>query len=566
MPAAAAMPAAPAMPAAVVVAAVAIAAALFAAWPGSATAATHRGWTGAGIVRARGGRYLTDAFGRRLQLHGANVVGKCGGGAVATAAAGAPCIGPPRGHHLAYVLSPTAADPGRRFTAADASALARLGFNVVRLGVIWEGLEPGPPGARANDPRYCAPHRRGRRFPPLGRANPYDPGAVSAYLRRTDRIVRLLSLAGLRVIIDMHSDVYGSVFFTAQGATPWNGEGAPAWATCTGGAPFIAPPGWGSAWYSPAVQTAIHHFFANDVRGDLQGQYARVWQAVARHYRGDSEVIGYDVYNEPHDFLASDFDAELQCDYGGRAREPASCAAARPQALHDGLIGALQAADPTHVVLFEPSGATNYGAPETIGIGEPLRFPRLALAFHVYGAVPAQLLQTLHERNRTRTDQRHGPAWVMDEFGATDDGTLVAGVADAADAMNLSWMYWSAMQLHDPTPGTAAEGLLDPRSRRPTPALAQATAVPYPWATAGVPGPQSYDRATGTFRYRYRVARAVRAPTEIELPPYSYRSGYAVKVTGARVVSRRNATLLKLRARRRATRVMVTVRRRVRRR
>jgi endoglycosylceramidase len=132
-----------------------------------------------------------------------------------------------------------------------------------------------------------------------------------------------------------------------------------------------------------------------------------------------------------------------------------------------------------------------------------LRFPRLALAFHVYGAVPALLRQTLRERDRTRTDQPGGPAWIMDEFGASNNAPASAGVVNFADAMNLSWAYWSVMQLHDPTGGDAFEGLLDQGTRQPYPDLAQALALPYPWATAGGPGPQSFDRVTQTYRYRY---------------------------------------------------------------
>ncbi len=522
--------------------------------------AAGRGWADAGIVQAHGGPYLADALGRRLELHGANVVGKCGGGAIDTGAAGSPCVGPAQGPRLAFVLSPAAADPGRRFTAADARTLVALGFNMVRLGVIWQGLEPGSRRVGINDPRYCAPHRRGTPFPRLGRADPYDPAAVRAYLRRTDVIIALLAHAGIRVIIDMHSDVWGSAFAYDKGATPWNGEGAPPWATCTGRHRFQPPPGWGDGYLSPAVQTAIHHFWANDVRADLQGQYARIWQAVALHYRGDPDVLGYEIYNEPNDFLVKHFDPELECDYGGPKHEPKSCAESRPDALPAGLIGAVQAADPTHVVLFEPSGATDFGTPETIGIGEPLRFPRLALAFHVYGAIPAQLRQTLHERDLTRTDQDGGPPWVMDEFGASNNSSLSAKTVDYADRMNLSWAYWAALQFHDPTGGAASEGLLDQRTRRPYPGLAQAMAVPYPWATAGRPGPESYDRATRTFRYRYTVDRSIKAPTEIEVPRYTYPSGYTVRVNGARVVSAAGASLLELRARPHAARVTVNVR------
>ena len=518
------------------------------------------GWTNAGIVQARGGAYLTDAVGRRLELHGVNLVAKCGGGARATTAAGAPCVGPAQGPRLAYVLSPAASDPGRRFTAADARTLARLGFNIVRLGIIWEGLEPGRATVVPNDPRYCDPHRRGTSFPSLGSADPYDPATVRAYLARTDKIVALLARAGIRVVIDMHQDAWGSAFYYATGATPWNGEGAPPWATCTGRTRFTLPITWGDVYGVRAVQTAIHHFWANDVRADLEGQFARVWQAVARHYRDDADVIGYEVTNEPNDFLSRRFDAELQCDYGGPVHEPRSCAASRPAALRDGLIGAIQAVDPTHVVLFEPSGASNYGASERIGITEPLRFSGVALAFHVYGSVAAQLRQTRKERDHTRTDQPGGPPWIMDEFGASNNASASAETVSLADDANLSWAYWEAFQLHDPTAGGPEEGLLDEQTRRPYPAMARALAVPYPWATAGRPGRQSFDRATLTFRYSYAVARAINAPTEIELPPYTYSRGYTVRVTGARIGSRRDAPVLQLLADRRATEVTLTVR------
>jgi len=539
----------------------AVAIALPAALPGTARAsATGGGWAGAGIVQAPGGTYLTDAFGRRLELHGVNLVAKCGGGARPTPAAGTPCVGPAQGPRLAFVLSPAARDPARRFTAADARTLAALGFNTVRLGILWEGLEPGPASAGPNDPRYCSPHRPGAPFPSLGGADPYNPATVRAYLARTDRIVALLAGAGIRVVIDMHQDVWGSAFSYAKGRTPWNGEGAPPWATCSGRRPFKLPTSWGDAYEAPPVQRAIHHFWANDVRADLQGQFGRVWQAVARHYRGDPDVLGYEIVNEPNDFLTRRFDSELQCDYGGPVHEPRSCAAGHPTALPDGLIGAIRAADPDHVVLFEPSGATGFGAPETIGIAEPLRFAGLALAFHVYGSTTRQLRQTIRERARTRTDQPGGPAWIMDEFGASGNAPAAARTVSLAGGVNLSWTYWAAFQMDDPTAGDPFEGLLDDRTRRPNPAKVTALAIPYPWATAGRPGGQTFDRRTLKFTYSYAVAPEIHAPTEISVPADIYRHGYRVRLAGARVVSGRDASVLELQADGSGERVGVTIR------
>jgi endoglycosylceramidase len=526
-----------------------------------AAAAGADGWAGAGTVQAKGGPYLTDAEGRTLQLHGVNLVAKCGGGSVDMPVAGTPCVGPAQGPRLAYVLSPDAADPGRRFTAGDARTLAQLGFNVVRLGIIWEGLEPGPRDARINDPHYCAAHAPGTPFPRLAHGtDPYDPATVRAYLARTDRIVHLLAHAGLRVIVDMHSDAYSSAFFNAKGGTPWNGEGAPVWATCTAGARFRPSPGWGGFYLLRPIQIAMHHFFANNVRGDLQGQYARVWQAVASHYRGNGNVLGYEIYNEPNDYLVKQLDPELQCDYGGPLSEPRSCAVNHPNALPHGLIGAIQGADPTHVVFYEPSGNTDFGARETIGMAEPLRFPRLALAFHTYGDIPTQLAQMATARAKTHTGQPGGPAWILDEFGASNNDALSGATVGHAETDNLSWAYWAGMQLNDPTGGQAYEGLLDQTTRQPYPNQARAMSVPYAWATAGTPGAQSFYRPAQTYRYRYTVDPKVHAPTEIEIPSYTYPLGYSVKVTGARVISPANAALLTLSADHGATTVSVTVR------
>jgi endoglycosylceramidase len=523
---------------------------------GAASARAATGWLAAGIVRAPGGPYLTDALGRRLQLHGVDLAAKCGGGAVPTRAPGSPCVGPSRGPQPAFVLSPTASDPGRRFTAADAATLARLGFNVVRLGIVWEGLEPGPRGVGPNDPAYCRAHAAGTPFPALRSADPYSAAVLSAYLARTDRIVSLLAHVGIRVVLDMHQDAWGSAFSNPAGPAPWNGEGAPAWATCTNGQKFAAPVLWSNAYFDPAVQAAVHNFFSNDVRGDLQGQFARVWQAVARHYRDDPNVIGYDIYNEPSDFAIANFDPELECDYGGPAHEPRSCRRSGAQTLRDGLIGAIQEADPSHTVFYEPPVLTDFGQPETIGIAEPLRFDRIALAFHMYGDPATQLPLVARERAATVTDQPAGPPSIMDEFGSTNDAASIAATVNVAGSADLSWSYWSGMQLHDPT-GRPYEGLVDQRTRRPYPPSARALAVPYAWATAGTPGSESF--MASVYRYSYRVARRIRAATEIVVPRYSYPRGYRVRVRGAAVVSAPNAPLLELQASRGARTVTVAV-------
>jgi hypothetical protein len=150
----------------------------------------------------------------------------------------------------------------------------------------------------------------------------------------------------------------------------------------------------------------------------------------------------------------------------------------------------------------------------------------------------------------------------MGEFGASNNFPLTASTVALAGASNLSWSYWSALQLDDPTAGGAYEGLLDQLTRKPIAAQAQALAVPYPWATAGTPGAQAFNPRTGKFTYSYDLTPSIAAPTEIMLPKYVYPHGYAARVRGANVVSARGATMLKLSARRGVRRVRITVTRR----
>ena len=212
-----------------------------------------------GYVRALGGPFLTDASGRVMILHGVDAVEK----------------------RAPYVLYP---DPGKpwNFSSADAARIASLGFTVVRLGLEWQGLEPGTAGPNA--PSICTPGRPG---------NPrqLDMATLDAYLAHVHQTVDLLAEHHIYTLLDMHQDIYSRVF---------GGDGAPPWAVCTNGLPVVHPPGrWSRVYATAALNAAFGNFWTNDVVGNLQGQYDEVWRLVAKSFRNDPWVIGYDLFNEP---------------------------------------------------------------------------------------------------------------------------------------------------------------------------------------------------------------------------------------------------------------------------
>lgn len=141
--------------------------------------------------------------------------------------------------------------------------LKQWGFNVVRLGVIWDGLEPLP--------------------------GTFD----FAYIERLRTVIHLAHQADIYVFLDMHQDLFSVQF----------GDGAPAWATITDGFTYEPYPLWSDAYlHNEAVQRAFDHFWNNDMAPDgvgIQEHYALAWRKLAEELGREANVIGYDLMNEP---------------------------------------------------------------------------------------------------------------------------------------------------------------------------------------------------------------------------------------------------------------------------
>ncbi|MEC0241208.1 cellulase family glycosylhydrolase [Paenibacillus dokdonensis] len=138
------------------------------------------------------------------------------------------------------------------------------GFNVIRLGLIWDGVEPVP--------------------------GVYDDD----YLGRIKQQIRWAEQHGIYVFLDMHQDLYSSLY----------GDGAPAWATLPDGLPHVTGSLWSDAYLeSPAVNRSLDHFWANASAADgigLQDHYAEMWKHAAAFFADCPNIIGYDMMNEPY--------------------------------------------------------------------------------------------------------------------------------------------------------------------------------------------------------------------------------------------------------------------------
>src|SRR5436190_1677652 len=329
------------------------------------------------------GRWITDSGGRVVILHGINMVYKR----------------PP--------YEPAAVG----FGADDAALLERNGFDTVRLGAIERGVEPQP---GRYDPRYIVE------------------------MRSTER---MLARRGIFSLIDFHQDLYNERF---------GGEGWPDWAVLDDGLPSD-PVGFPLTYVtSPGLNRAFDNFWANDAGPGavrIQARYAAAWARVARSFRRDRGVLGYDLLNEPWPGTAfSD------------CRQTAGCPAFDRGSLtpfYRRVIRAIRGVDQEHIAFYEPHVLFNTGAKTNIpalGLG-PTGF-----SFHVY-CTPGLVVGAPRDcadnestvfANADTHSMQTGDALLLSEYGATDDLATLTRIAEDADRHMVSWQEWHYCGCRDP--------------------------------------------------------------------------------------------------------------------
>lgn len=396
-------------------------------------------------------RWFLDATGRVAILHGTNMVRK---------------LAP-------YTLSSVG------FGADDADAIARAGWNTVRVGFAWKAFEPVP--------------------------GEYDID----YLADLAGTVRLLNRRKIHVLFDAHQDMYNERF---------NGQGLPDWATFSDGIPATPNCGFPLKYFFMAsMWRAWDHLWANDVvdaRGRTLWQaYAQMWRKVALEFRDDPYVFGYDLINEP--FPGSDY---LTC-ANPVAGCPKDAVLERFQAT---AARAIRAVDPYTTIFYEPWVTYDFGAGSSVGnpVGRNAGF-----SFHSYcllaqpglPVVPAseagcQVLENLPLQSANRRRQAYQGAPLLSEFGATDDVGILDRVADNADRHMMSWQHWAWYGADVSAPRDNESIVVDP-AKPPTGAnlhraKLDALVRPYPQLVAGTPTAYSYDAATRSFSLSYSTLRA----------------------------------------------------------
>nr|WP_203634980.1 cellulase family glycosylhydrolase [Streptomyces sp. SID10815] len=403
---------------------------------------------------------LTDRYGRTLTLRGWNVEDKAHRGDQALTAV----------------------------TERDFRDLRAKGFDFARLLVFWDDLEPRPG-------RYS-----------------------QEYLRRIGRVLDWAARYDVRVVIDMHQDVFGPAF---------GHRGVPAWATRTDSLPFTAhPDDWFAEYFEPAVQRAFTHLYED---ADLRRAQARAWQVLAARFARHPAVLGYDLINEPMGEV--------------RGNEDLATAARRIERdqltpMYNRLADAVRSADPDAWLFVEPTPIVGEGVPTGLG---RIDDPKVVYAPHFYNTAmeagadydPAAGWIPAYEAAVTRYPKEYGVPVVVGEWGPLNSG-LPNMNRFYREAMASLGRYSSGWAGYVWCRGGGYCALDATGALRPNKEL---TAEPYAEAVAGTVRSASYDAARGVYRLTYTAALRGSRTTELSLPPGRWR----ISVVGRATVRREAA-------------------------
>ncbi len=243
--------------------------------------------------------WIADPYGRTVLLRGANSEGledeawrsDPRGVAMINPVDPAAYVGkcPPNSNEVAPPLCEVEAGKGRyaQSSAYDAqndfAQMRQRGFNIVRLALSWSQLEPTPGNYK------------------------------TLYLEQVAQVVTWAKEQGVYVLLDMHQDQYGRSIQAdpakpcAQGTDPGGGfDGAPAWAAMNDGRPSCQS--FGQSVLNAAVSASFDNFWKNTevpvAQGDapgkgLQDHWIGAMAALARRFKDEPAVIGYEIINEP---------------------------------------------------------------------------------------------------------------------------------------------------------------------------------------------------------------------------------------------------------------------------
>merc|ERR1712038_104104 len=335
---------------------------------------------------------IVDSHGRERFFHGTNVVFKTD----------------------PFIPITTHFDARYSFSVEDAQLLASMGYNTIRLGVLWAGLEPVE-----------------------GEYN-------MTYLDMVEEIVVMAGERGIYSLLDMHQDAFNAKFC---------GNGVPDWAAKPKKENFPYPLevqydvdenghpsredcekiSWPNYHFSHSLSEATGRLYDN--YEGLLDQFALFWGKVAEIFGENDYILGYEIVNEP---------------WCGDVYEdptlliPGIADTRYLQPMYDLVNSEIRKHDSEHLIFFESVTWEIVGLGETIGFTHPPGGDdfknRSVLSFH--NCVKTDVTSDEDYYNfRLNEIKRLGIAGFVTE--TNNNGHDVFPLLDRIAEFGYSWHHWA---------------------------------------------------------------------------------------------------------------------------
>ena len=381
--------------------------------------------------------------------------------------------------------------------------LQSWGFNVVRLGMMWSGVETGP----------------------------YEVN--NTYLSIMDGIIDSLGKRGIYVILDMHQDVLSSKFNSYDGAPLWLVNSLPKTKHAYPWPLKKKPSNWEENYIAYAVGEAFENIY-NNASGAVD-HLIFFWKTVAKRYGQKYNVLGYELINEP--WPGNTYADPLLFLPGNAGSE-------HLLPLYDKLASAIDQVDNQTMIFYEPvtwgmilTGKTLGSGFSHVPGGDKMR-ERAVFSYHYYcwfagsydkNPFPAWLRALCDHlffphviESVAKDTSATGGGMFLTEFGlcnanAPKNSTEYQeclSVLSTTDMAGLSWTYWdSEFYLSNGSVNTENVKLF---SR------------PYPMALEGQLLLSQFDSASKVYTLNYLPKE--NSTTYIYVPAIHYPNGFNVTI------------------------------------
>jgi endoglycosylceramidase len=350
----------------------------------------------------------------------------------------------------------------------DFAQMRSLGYDVIRLNLSWSLIERSP--GRIDD----------------------------RYIDRVAQVVGWARRAGIYVILDMHQDAWSKYLYSTSAdhcTSPYQPirgfDGAPKWASIHT-RPVCALNG--TRELDPAVEEdagkLFHDASASDGVG-LREHFISAVAALARRFRGDPTVAGYDLFNEPSIFGVGGTDASVLLPFYAK------------------VIGGVVNRVPGFRQLFfiEPDVSRDVTdrSDITVAWSRYSRYRNVVYEPHVYTRTftPRSFPMDGGYRSAIADAKHLGlPVWIG-EFGCnpSEDRTVLRAHYQEQDMLGLGGALWLWKENANDTNRSVFWGVYGPPFGPgvPQPQRIRLTSRPYPIFTEGTLESLSYEPASGRF-------------------------------------------------------------------